>query len=129
MAYLYCKKHGKEKIESIISESNRKKKSKEYTKVTCGLLLKDFICDECNQELPTNDIAYLVQYFPSLGYESPDDFTAYFNDPIFVAYWPERDYALAEESMDGDYTSMNEIKNISPEEIIKLYKKIWQIKD
>jgi hypothetical protein len=128
MAYLYCKKHGKEAIESAVSKPDRSEKSKEYMKVTCGLLLEDFYCDRCNQELPTNSIAYLIQYFPSSEYESPNDFTEYFNDPIFVAYKPEKEDYLPE-SMDCDYIAMCEIKNVSPDDIRNLYKKIWRVRD
>jgi len=128
MAYLYCKKHGKEAIESAVSKPDRSENSKEYMKVTCGLLLEDFYCDRCNQKLPTNSIAYLIQHFPSSEYESPDDFTEYFNDPIFVAYKPEKGDSLPE-SMDGDYIAMCEIKNVSPNDIRNLYKKIWRVRN
>ncbi len=129
MAYLYCKKHGKEIIESAISKPDKSQESEEYMKVICGLLLEDFYCDKCNQELPTNSLAYLIQYLPSSEYESPDDFTQYFNDPVFVAYKPE-EYSLPErESMNIDYITMYDMKDILVNDLRNLYKKIWRVRD
>ena len=123
MPYLYCQKHGKEAIESVLDRPEPSEELSEYTKVICGLLLKDFHCARCNQVLTTNSLAYLFQYFPNSRYESPKDFANYFNEPFFVAYNPEKEYSLAE-----NYITMSEIKNVSPDELHNLLKKIWRFR-
>ena len=132
MPYLYCQKHGQQAIKSLLERPDPNEESSEYTKVICGLLLKDFHCDQlrcqaspdrCNQVLTTNSLAYLFQYFPNSRYESPKDFANYFNEPFFVAYNPEKEYSLAE-----NYITMSEIKNVSPDELHNLLKKIWRFR-
>ena len=127
MPYLYCQKHGQEAIKSLLNRPDPNEESSEYTKVICGLLLKDFYCDKCNQKLSPNSLAYLFQYFPNSTYESPQDFAEYFNDPIWLAYKPEKEYSL-EENMYFEHIPMSSIKNILPEDIHNLFKSIWTVR-
>ena len=110
----------------IFGLDSSEKLKEEYSKVTCGLLIEDFLCDRCNQKLPTNSLAYLIQHFPSLGYESLDDFSEYFNDSIFVAYKPDQEHSLPW-NVDGECIKLNEIKNVLPEDIRHLYKEFFKV--
>ena len=123
MPYLYCQKHGKEAIEFAQEQTALSEESSEYTKVICGLLRQGFYCDRCNQKLPPHSLAYLFQYFPNSKYESPKDFAEYFDEPIFVAYKPDKEYSLAE-----NYITLSEIKNILPDDLQNLFKKIGRVR-
>ena len=127
MPYLYCPKHGREAVDFSLSLPKLSEELSEYTKVICGLLLKDFYCDKCNQALKTKSLAYLFQYLPSSRFDFSHDYIEYFNDPIFIAYNPEQEYCLAE-NMYFEHITMGEIKNVLPDDIHNLFKRIWRVR-